>query len=82
MIPREFPASQGNSTNKNNKRKSSSLPSSAGSAKREKSADFGAPDDFLSLDFGGSGVGNFDSLVLDFDAPLEAGEEGMDFPML
>lgn len=73
LIPREFPASQGNNPSNSNRRTSST----------KKGGDL-PPDDFLALDFGGSGgVGNFDSLVLDFDAPLGAGEEGMvDFPMI
>lgn len=69
LIPREFPASQENS-GKQNKRKSTPKPANE-------------MDDFLSLDFAGDGLGGFDSLVLDFDAPLAAGEE-MDetFPMI
>lgn len=39
-------------------------------------------DDFLTMDFAGDGLGNFDSLVLDFDAPLAAGEEIEEFPMI
>eukprot|EP00980_Cylindrotheca_fusiformis_P001141 scaffold319_cov97-Cylindrotheca_fusiformis.AAC.1 len=69
LIPREFPASQENS-GKQTKRRTTP----------KKGNDM---DDFLSMDFGGDGLGNFDSLVLDFDAPLAAGEE-MDesFPMI
>ncbi|CAJ1943052.1 unnamed protein product [Cylindrotheca closterium] len=66
LIPREFPASQ-ESSSKQNKVKTQ--------AKNES-------DPFTSSGFGGlDALGDIDSIELDLDAPLEGGEEGMDFPM-
>jgi hypothetical protein len=49
----------------------------ASPAKREKKPE----DDIFGMDFGsGDAMGNFDSLDLDFDKPLEADEEQDDFP--
>jgi hypothetical protein len=45
--------------------------------KREKKPE----DDIFGMDFeSGDGLGNFDSLELDFDKPLEEDEEQDDFP--
>lgn len=67
-IPREFPASEDPATQKT-KRKSPN-----------KKRDNNNMDDFLSIDFGAPG--DFDSLDLDFDAPLAADEEMDAFPMI
>jgi hypothetical protein len=71
LIPREFPASQDPATT-NKKRKSFSPNNKKNS---------NPLDDFLGFDFGAAG--DFDSLDLDFDAPLGAHEEMADnFPAM
>ena len=73
LIPREFPASQGNpaaAANKTNKRKGTPL-QAAPQAKRQQTVD-----DIFGMDFGD----NLDALDLDFDKPLGADEVEDDFP--
>ena len=67
QIPREFPASQANTAANKNKRKGGPLPAASNPAKREKPTQ----DDFLEMSFSS---GNFDSLDLDFDKPLDEHE--------
>jgi hypothetical protein len=73
LIPKEFPASSAPAAPATNKRKGAPM-SNAPEPKKEKQDDF-----LMGMSFDD---GNFDSLDLDFDKPLDALEEQDDFPNL